>query len=271
MSGWGSGAWGSSGWGAGVGTGISIAGAFPLAQTIVRVSLNGIARAVSPTGAGDALNPATWTLEYYDGSTWIPFTITNVVRLDASTFDIQTLEHLRNQHVQHRVSSTTLVSFIGTLITDPKSATFYGLGVAPFASAGQTGNLDFKNTPALGQDLLSGQTLTAGGTLVVLGNDYVLENEAATIRKLIIRRLITPTGGFKHLPNYGFGLSAKTTYNPSQLSDLQRRIEREVRQERGVAAASVSLSMSRDGTLTVRIAAQLRSGTELNVALQRAA
>lgn len=268
MSGWGSGAWGSGAWGSGSPTSISIAGAFPLAQTIVRVSLNGIARAVSPTGSGDALNPATWTVEYFD-STWKPFTITNVTRVDASTFDIQVLEHLKNQHIQHRVSSTTLVSFIGTLISAPTSATFYGIGIAPFSS-GNIDAVDFKNTPALGQDP-AGQTLTAGGTLVVSGNDYVLEGSAATTRKLIIRRLITPTGGFKHLPNYGFGLSAKNTYNPSQLADLQRRIEREVRQEPGVAAASVSLSLSRDGILNVRVAAQLRSGTEINVALQRGA
>jgi phage baseplate assembly protein W len=264
MSGWGSGAWGSGAWGAGVGTGISIAGAFPLAQTIVRVSLNGIARAASPTGAGDALNPATWTVEYFE-TTWKPLTVITVTRIDASTFDVQTLEPLKSQFVQHRVSSTTLVSFIGTLITPPTSATFNGIGIAPLTVVTPGRPVDFKYTSTPNAE-------TAGGQFVISSSfDYALEGYEETVKKLIIRRLTTPKGGFKHLPEYGFGLSAKTTYNPTQLAELQRQIERAVRQEFGVVAASVSLSQSRDGILTVRIVARIRNGSEINVSVQRAA
>ena len=49
-----------------------------------------------------------------------------------------------------------------------------------------------------------------GGSLRIgADGDYVADEGTELMKKLILRRLLTPKGAFFHLPDYGYGLAVK--------------------------------------------------------------
>jgi len=252
MAGFGGSSWGSSPWGGGA-LSISIESAEAKAKRLVRVHLTGAAKVVSEYAPGDATNPNTWRVVRLD--TGLPLTVIIAVAVDARTVDLTTIEDLGGAVVTHRVETSSLRSSVGALVEPPKSADFQGIGTQAEADAAQapSGVLDLHNPPTPYNPV--------GGTLVVgADGDYKMVGGDELLRKLILRRLTTRRGGFRHLPEYGLGIRLKEPL-PGELVKLRAAIEREVKREPEVVAASASLSLRSNGVLTVSVRARTRGGS----------
>lgn len=240
------------------GAGTSILKALAVSTRDVQVSLSGEPLRSSAFGSGDALNPATWSVQRLD--TAVLLTPVNVVAISPLVYQITTLEEFGPVEVTHRISSSTLLDSAGNLLKPPRQADFAGVlnedaVKSSSAAARQRGGAsDLANYPATVQ--LEG----LGGTLRVSGGgDYVLVSGAELVRKLIMRRLVTRPGDFFHLPAYGIGVSNKEPVTGPALGRLRDEVVRQVKLEPEVQEASASLLLDSNGILTAQVRAKLRA------------
>jgi hypothetical protein len=99
------------------------------------------------------------------------------------------------------------------------------------------------------------------GTLAIgPGGDYEEDSGISLIKKLVIRRLLTPKGGFFHLPDYGLGLAVKEPINPTRIMELKTDIERQCKLEPEIGAVSAGISVGSNGVTVITIAGTTRSG-----------
>jgi hypothetical protein len=248
--GWGSSGWGTGAWGL---SSIQVTSAVAVATTTVQVKLSEAPPATSPTAAGDALNLATWAVERLDTS--FSFTVAAIERIDSTTFDVHVLEPFGGVTVQHEVAasfSTTVGLFFG-LLSDAASTP------AAVAAARRFAQVDIANpqTP---------QSPSPGATLIILeSGDYDTVSGSELVKKLIIRRVFTPTGGFFHLPDYGVGIALKEPIPINDLTKLKAEIERQARLEPEVEDVSVTLTVA-DNVLTIQLKAVVKpSGDRIEI------
>lgn len=76
--------------------------------------------------------------------------------------------------------------------------------------------------------------------------DIGIQNSALSLKKRIMRRLLTPPGGFAWTASYGTFPGLKTLVKPGQLQSLANRIAEQVRQEPDVADASAQTTLSQN-------------------------
>jgi len=241
--GYGLGSWGLGPWGSTPAT-VSLASVQVLDTNTVRVTLLGEARHGSGYILGDALDPRTWSLVRQD--TGAAFTILAVRRVVDGVYDLRTLELLAEYRILHRVSTTALMSMSGAPLSPPTFLDFPGLAQADHHAglhASRPGDRDLAAPPTPG--LASGaSTESVGGALVITsGGDYAEEEGEALLRKLILRRLTTKKGEFKHLPEYGLGLDEKEPVPLSDLALLKAEIEQQVMREPEVEDVNADLSL----------------------------
>ena len=233
--GWGVAQWSKSPWG-GPNAPFTVVGARAFATRTVRVTLSLAPLATSAVVQGDALNPATWAVTRTD--TGAAFQVLGATQASAHDVDVLLLAPLASFAVQHKVQANGLRAANGSaIIADPISATFAGLTAASDYTPGQP-DYDVANppTPVLSQGI--------GGTLLVVGGDYATEQGPALARKMAFRDLFTPTGSFKHLPSYGFGLGerVKQGLRASEIPALRGSIERLWLSRPWVQSASAPIS-----------------------------
>lgn len=260
-SGWGKDSWGVDPWGSAVPLApLVIDGAVAISTKELQVSLNRRAQTIAPTVTGDALNPATWTIQRID--TGFFFSVLAVTQVGEFEFVLSVLQDFGSASVTHRVLSTTLLDSDGGPISQPplNRADFLGLLSVErkdvLASARQQSNAvrDVQNPPQPVDNI-------AGGTLVIgSSGDYALESGPALLKKLIIRRLITAPGGFVHLPDYGVGLQVKEVLPAANLIQLRAKILRQIRREPEVEEVDVRLNLGVQNDLTIRVQVKTRSG-----------
>jgi hypothetical protein len=210
-----------------------------------------------PTIDGDALNPSSWVVQVKD--TAVSLTPVVVTKVDATTFDISTVERLPS-HV-----NTITAGFYGAIFSGvPQMFTLDVQGITwreyftPAREEAQRRRVttDLANAPTN----IPGSS-NVGGTLTLQGGDYINATGAELVRKLIYRRLSTPKGAFTHLPNYGLGLlTAKSLFQPNDLIKLRAEIERQVKMEPEVATVRARISLSTSGTLYISVTAVLVAG-----------
>lgn len=84
--------------------------------------------------------------------------------------------------------------------------------------------------------------------------DYAADEGIASLKKRIVRRLMTRKGAFAHLPNYGVGVpdKAKTLGTSAAIAALRADAEAQVLQEPDVAQARVVVITSADHPSLVR-------------------
>lgn len=87
--------------------------------------------------------------------------------------------------------------------------------------------------------------------------DYVLGD---SLLPLIWQEVITPKGGFVHLPNYGLGLSPKQIASGGNLRKLKITIEAAARRERRVRSARAVVSATQTGVVLVTLYVTYKSG-----------
>lgn len=256
---WGLGGWGSSLYGVGASPALDYA--FATGDRGVRVHLTAPPQANGAAYDGDALNPLSWRVVRDD--TGADLVVAAVTRYDAQRFDLVLLFPLGPRGVQHTVTTLGLRDSAGVQVPS-SSTTFDGCGLAPLAAppVGTVG--DIRNAIA---PVPTGSVVDSiGGTLQTSdAGDLLLEGTTETVKKLILRRLTTPRGGFAHLPEYGYDLPVKGVIPPIQLPALQASIATEVRKEREVLEAAVRLQQDATGVLAITVQARLRTGTAVSV------
>lgn len=214
--------------------------------------------AFSPITPGDALNPATWVIR--NTRTTAQKTVFGA-RMFRPVWGV-----LNTWYVQILLSEpweaydTFSIEF-GTLLDEAYlpvagPVTYLFLGCAYVATVGLPGVTEQMLVDVYNQQ----KDDTLSGSLVVGSQgDYLNQTGEQLIKKLIYRRLTTPLGAFRHLPDYGVGLFEKMPYSPADLSQLKLKIEAQVAQEREISAVSASISLSDEGLMLIKMQVRLRS------------
>lgn len=239
---------------------LSIESAIALTTHTVRVTLTAEPMHRSPIAPGDALNPDTWVLTRADEAA--PFVLLEVEEISALVFQLRTWKPLGPARISHTVSAVAMRGSDGSLVT-PTFFVFPGLLAAAEATdkarmAGRRLAMVDLSNPQLPQ-----VDPSPGGTLLIeAGGDYASDSGSALVKKLIIRRLTTPRGGFFHLPDYGVGLVLKEPLPSSDLVKLAAEIERQVKLEPEVLEAVCNLTQLATGALFVQVRARLKTTGE---------
>ena len=244
------------------GIGAHIVSAHVVSTRQVAVTVSNFVLDNSPFIAGDALNPATWTLQRLDSNEFLH--VVSVEQTGTYTYTLLTLEEFGPVEVTHKVGSTTLLDEANHVLNSPQYATFLGItdvvksSIDEQLAAQQVTVRDIAN-PQLGSDPFLSGTLQIGGDC-----DYLLESGASLIRKLILRLLMTTPGDFFHIPTYGLGVRVKEPIPPSDLGRLKTAIETQVQAFPEVSSANASITLDSNGILTVKVRA-IDSATGLPV------
>ncbi len=263
--------YGTSGYGTsaygGVTPNLSIVNAVAISTNVIRVTFTKEPQNILRSLAGDVLNPGEWSITR--GDTGQGFNILEITKFSNLIWDVRVLEPLASSNIVHTIAAPGLLDTGGSLIDNPRSATFPGVLDASKATPERRTAFrnqairDLDNPPA------PAGTNNSGGSLIIgTDGDYQLQDGPGLVRKLIFRRLTTQRGGFWHLPNYGVGLRVKEPVPGSELIKLQAEIERQVRLEPEVDKVSVRITQS-GNALTVLVLAKLRpTGQQVSFPLE---
>jgi hypothetical protein len=246
--------------------GLTIANAFASAIRVVRVTLSREPLHYLSTGVGDALNPATWTVQNL--TTLAYSTVISVAATSPPlTYDIAVLEKFSDQSFTYQLAAPTLVAPTMEPITFAGSTfNFPGLkytedSVDKMVANRRASIRDLANPPAT---LPNGGV---GGTLLIKGGDYSTVQGADLVKKLVLRRLVTRPGEFTHLPSYGVGLNVKAPLPTTDITRLQKIILAQVQKEPEIDVADVAVTLNAAYDIViVTIRARLKAtGQDVNM------
>lgn len=234
--------------------------ATPQSTKSVRVTLSAIPLAQSVIGQGDALNPQTWFIQRLD--TGQRFTTISVTQVSPTVFDVVIAERFGSSLVQHEVEAATMVDAFGNAIQDPVLLDFAGVASdTNFNQASTTASngyviTDLRNPPFPPP----GSNIGGGTRVITAAGDFAAESGNDLIRKLVLRRITTPKGGFFHLPDYGAGISVKEPLKGGDMVTLRKQIQQQVLLEPEIVAALVQLSLDSNGILSISVTARTNTG-----------
>lgn len=122
---------------------------------------------------------------------------------------------------------------------------------------------DVKSRPPAGADVLGAGTLS-----ITAGGDYAFEEGTDLLKKLVLRRLITRPGEFRHIPAFGVGLAIKEPLPAGgDLLKLRTAIEGQVMKEPEVEDVKAELILDPNaGSLTLNLRVKVR-GTGQSVSI----
>lgn len=242
-------------------TGIHLSSAVAVSTNEVKVTLSAEPQHRLPTNVGDAFNPTTWLIQRLDTLEYLhPL---SVIEYDPKTYGIIVLEALGPVSVSHQLSTSTLKSILGEIVSYPQAVTFPGIAADNVSNnAARVASKKATVTDVSNPPVPKASPDTIGGTLVIgTDGDYQTVSGAELVRKLIVRRLITRPGDFYHLPDYGLGLRDKEPVPNGDLVKLKAEIERQVRQEPEVEDVVATLALSNNQMMVV-VRARIRSTGE---------
>lgn len=247
----------------GISSTLTVVNAWAISTHAVRVELSGEPAHVDSFDEGDALNPLTWTLNNITAGR--PLTIVMAAVNSSTTVDLTTLEALGDHLETHTATAVGLLSLTGVPAVAPLSASFPG--VVQTVDPVDTANLDFRDRDFANPPFQTARGLGAAGTLIIgADGDFATESGAALTRKLVLRRMSTPRGAFRHLPNYGVAdLEKEPVGSAGDLVAKLREYEQQAKQEPDVVDAKARGSIDRSGVLIVQLAIATTGGANVNV------
>lgn len=265
MSGpWGIGGWGLDPYGGGPGSFAStFSNAYANTTNSVLITLKVEPLHDSTIGDGDALNPNTWTI--INQANGQVFTILASLLINNFTYEIHTLEKLGNSLQLHKVSSINLRDKDGNLLPTPDDYILDGVISSASLESQSTKATENANRRYIQRDVLNIPSDSIGfgsGTLLITAKgDYQYQEGVDLLRKLIIRRLITTPGEFRHIPEFGIGIHVKEPVRGSgDLVRLRHSIEKQLEQEPEVDTAKVAISLNNSvGLLNITATITLKS------------
>lgn len=231
---------------------ISVVAAWATSTHGVRVVLSDEPRHSDEFAVGDALNPLTWTL-VNDATSTAVTVIAAAMGDDSDTVDLTTLDALGDDLEQHTVTAVGLFSIGGNELADPVSAQFPG--VVATKDRVDSVRVNFRDRDLANPPFQVSRGLGHAGTLSIgADGDFATDTGPALTRKLVLRRLNTIRGAFRHLPDYGVGfLEKEPVSGGGDMLGRMREIERQAEQEPTVANAEAHGSIDRNGILIIRL------------------
>lgn len=257
--------WGLDGFG-GLAADLSIRHAYAISTNEVVVVLNKPPLDRTALLTGDVRNPGSWQITV--PATGAVMTVAGVAAYaQPLSWLVRTLDKLPESTETCLVEATGLKDANNAIIGPLDSAEFAGVTEVAVATPAAV----LATRQASGRDLANVAVPVVdagvGGTLLIKGGDYALVEGSELVKKLILRRLISSPNDFFHLPNYGVGLKVKQAIPTGDLVKLKTKAEKQIKLERGVAAASVAIAQS-NNTLTVQVKAKLaKNGQVVTVAM----
>jgi len=253
MPGFGPSPWGGGAWGAGASP-LGIAKLYSVGERQLRVELTASPRL--DAAGGGIYDPNGWIVTRQDTGLRFHVMCVRYVSLPL-VFDLVTLRRFGSDNVALLVANSQLHDMMG--LQTPVSGVCYGTRWTDATSA-EDGAV---NRRLVARDLANRQVpgdTWRGGTLQIdPGGDYTTVSGIELVEKLIRRRVMTPRGAFRHLPDYGFGMQEKELFKTSELPYLRAEILRQVKQEPEVDDASATLSMDlAHGVLTLDLKVKLQ-------------
>lgn len=245
-------------------TTITVAGAFAISTHGVRVLLSAEPLHEDEFSTGDALNPLTWTVQNdTQGQT---LSVIAVSMHDAISIDLVTLDALGDHLDRHTVTAVGLLSIDGFAVTLPNSADFDGV-VQTMDPVERVRSEDFRDRDLANPPFQIDRGLGAAGTLQITDDgDFATEAGLPLIRKLVLRRMNTRRGAFRHLPEYGVLLAEKEPISSGgDLQAILRDVEQQVAQEPDVVRAVAHGMLDRSGVAVIQLVLQASGGTTINM------
>ena len=222
--------------------GFSLSTVAVVATNCIRVTATADMLQQYATGTFDALNVGNWTIVRDDGYV---FTILSVVAAATDAVDIYVLGSLSNYVTTYTVTAHNVRGAAEQSMVAPLSRVFKGVYTQADLTTTRAAAVDLRNFATPRNPI--------GGTLIIGTNgDYAEMSGDDFLIKMITRRLSTKQGEFFHAPNYGLGISPKSTITPAALLNLRIAIERDVIKEPEVSSARVAVSLQ-SGILSVQI------------------
>lgn len=242
---------------------INLVAAWAISTHGVRVLLTSEPTHADQFAVGDALNPETWSV--VDVTTGRELTVVAVLMHDSTSVDLTTLEALGDHLDTHVVTAIALLSSTGVIVTAPADAEFAGV-VQTMDPVESVSLDDYRDRDLANPPFQIARTTGYAGTLIISDDgDFATESGSALIRKLVLRRLNTPLGSFRWLPNYGLELREKEPIGSGDLVGLLRRAELQAKQEPDVKNAVVRGSINRAGTLIIQVSIEASGGATINM------
>lgn len=240
-------------------TTISVLAAWATSTHGVRVLLTGEPLHSDQFATGDALNSLTWSVVDVSGSRTL--TVVAATMNDSTSLDLVTLEPLGDHLANHTVTAVGLLSIDVLALTSPDSASF--VGVVQSVDPVDVTQGDFRDRDLANPPFSSARTFGAGGTLVISSDgDFETDTGQTLTRKLIVRRLSTKRGSFRHLPNYGISeIFEKEPLSGGQLITALRDIEDQCLQEPDVTNAVAQGTLDRQGILIIKLSVTSATGS----------
>lgn len=253
MSGFGAQTLGSSGYGSGsvgpygVRSGML---AFFEDRGSIFVSLDEPVLSGCPSSGGDALNTGSWTVVDGSGDS---LQVTGVEPLDGG-FLLLLWEPPRTVS-ECTVSLRAYVGSWGGYA--PVAMTWRCLSTVASTSKRRDVRRDVRSDQYIGS--------MAGG-IVVVGGDYALEHGARLRKKLLLRRLSTASGAFRHARSYGSAPPIKLPYSAGELEALRSRIVQACLQEYEAVSAEVRMEVLADGVVACHVEVQYSTAESVEAA-----
>lgn len=91
-------------------------------------------------------------------------------------------------------------------------------------------------------------------------NDIDIHTGLESLKKRVVRRLLTVPGQFYHLPNYGAGLVVKQLFSAAELGRVQSEVLKQVLEEDDIIEASAAATSPAPGVLVVTVRGTSKSG-----------
>lgn len=264
MSGaWGSGGWGSGAWGGAVGGDIELVAAVAYRENVIRleftkpVNLTGLLEDTDASRLDKWLvTPDTTTTGMNDEAARAVAVALVTLAADVADEDEGRFVDLTLDRPMTPYPAVYVVEFVQIFARDLGStiagdvrvtATFKALAPPRIDQARPV--RDFALPTTISDARASGPdpetALTLGTYQVDDSGDYAFDEGMASLRKRVVRRLITRKGAFAHLPNYGVGIPdyAKRLAIASVLSGLAADAEVQISQEPDVQKVKVSATV----------------------------
>lgn len=246
--------------------------ATPFASNTFRVFFNKQPRTFSPLSDDDVLNRLNWTISVSSGPGSSPVVCAveearaqpdwNVSYPNAWSVDLR---------VDRRILANSIYLVVGSTAIESADG-LDSLGANPNDRDSCPGDMTARGrkrvTPDSVQPRLDYNYDTFTGLFVVDSKgDISTHGELASLKKRILRRLMSSPKGFYHLDDYGVGLKTKEKFDSTSLAKIRADAMRQILLEDEVAKVAVDVTASA-GVLFLRIRVETRSSEKFSMGVE---
>ena len=284
---WGAGSWGAGSWGGGPGFGIQFIDAVSIRENAIRMEFDQAVNLTGLLGFDDASRTDVWTVVASSLSRGLSGDVARPVRIVRVEFageadgvvgsDYGRFVNLVLDRPMTPYPAVYTVSWIDIYASDLLSSSagtadvyaVYRVLEPPQIQVPKPSR-DFANPQSTGAaaSSLPRHSPSALGTFGVDdAGDYAMDEGVLNLKKRILRRLMTRTGAFAHLPNYGVGVpdAAKKLGQAVVISQLKSEAESQIAQEPDVLQARIAVLVNSDvpNLVRFRVAVKPKVGTPI--------